>query len=173
MRRSLNKSKYLLTPEVEHLEHILKRFVKTNERDCLLIWMILKTGARAQEALNVRRKDLDNIEKTVFIRGLKGSHDREIPLNARLFDMVWKHAHSHKEERVFPISYSRLVQIWDFYRPCEKTIHALRHTFAIRLLQKTRDIRMVQYALGHTTLLSTTVYTEYLYTKSQLRKALG
>ena len=37
--------------------------------------------------------------------------------------------------------------------------HLLRHTFATDLLRSTKNIRLVQKALGHTSLSSTMIYT--------------
>ena len=37
--------------------------------------------------------------------------------------------------------------------------HALRHTFATRLYRQTKDIRLVQKALGHANLSTTMIYT--------------
>lgn len=159
-----------MEPEVRRLNFIIRKYIKNNERDCLLIWLTLKTGARATEILNIEKKHLNRYDKSVQILGIKGSKDREIPLPPMLFEKLWKHA--PQTGRIFPISYQRFVQIWGMYRPVKKKLHSLRHTFAITLLQKSKDIRMVQYALGHTTLLSTTVYTEYLYTRGELRKGL-
>jgi integrase/recombinase XerC len=38
------------------------------------------------------------------------------------------------------------------------TVHALRHTFATRLRERTGDLRIVQAALGHRQLTTTEVY---------------
>jgi integrase/recombinase XerD len=37
--------------------------------------------------------------------------------------------------------------------------HALRHSFATDLLQHTRNLRLVQKALGHASLATTEIYT--------------
>jgi len=50
-------------------------------------------------------------------------------------------------------------------------VHALRHTFATRLYGRTRDLRLVQQALGHRSVTSTEVYT-HLDDRS-LRRAIG
>ncbi|MDP1859883.1 MAG: tyrosine-type recombinase/integrase, partial [Gemmatimonadaceae bacterium] len=40
------------------------------------------------------------------------------------------------------------------------TAHALRHTFATRLLRRTGDLFLVKQALGHRSILSTVVYLD-------------
>jgi len=73
---------------------------------------------------------------------------------------------------LFPISYHRLYQIWHQYRPVAKKFHSLRHTFAIRLYRKTKDLRLVQVALGHRNITNTMIYADYIYSQQELRKLI-
>jgi integrase/recombinase XerC len=66
----------------------------------------------------------------------------------------------------------RLYQIWQFYRPVPKKFHALRHTFAIELYQKTKDLRLVQVALGHRNITNTMIYADYIYSQQELKKLI-
>lgn len=166
---ALNRSKYLLDPEFERLEIVLDSFMDRSPRDCLLITLALKTGARAQELLNLTTKDLNDHEESIFIRGIKGSNDREIPLKSTLYKRI---RNLRDEGPIFPITYKRLFQIWQLYRPVPKKFHSLRHTFAIRLYRKTKDIRLVQVALGHRNITNTMIYADYLYTQQELRKLI-
>ena len=124
------------------------------------------------ELLNLRKADLDPEERTVFIRGLKGSSDREIPLKSQLFDQIWREAQKTEGELIFPISYNRLRQIWQLYRPVHKKFHCLRHTFAIQLYKKTKDVRLLQMALGHRNIVNTMIYADYVYSREELRKLI-
>lgn len=172
VRYQLNKNKYLLQPEVERLEKVLESFIESSPRDCLILSLALRTGARAQEILNLKKSDLNPYDQTVFIRGIKGSNDREIPLRSDLFQRLSRFAQAQTGDLVFDISYNRLRQIWEHYRPVEKKLHSLRHTFAIRLYQKTKDIRLVQVALGHRNITNTMIYADYAYSQSELRKLI-
>ena len=171
-RYALNKNKYLLEPERLKLEELLSHYMDRDERNCLLLLVALKSGARAQEVLNLRIQDLNTFDETVYIRGIKGSNDREIPLPSQIFNRLLRHAQSHGAELVFPISYIRLWQIWEHYRPVAKKFHSLRHTFAIQLYQKTKDIRLVQVALGHRNITNTMIYADYVYSQQELRKLI-
>jgi integrase/recombinase XerC len=171
-RYSLNKTKYLLPPEVEHLLAVLDRFESKDPRNTLLIRLALKTGARAQEILYLKQADLNPYDETVFFRGLKNSNDREIPLSSSFFKKLKNFANSQKSEKIFPITYMRLYQIWENYKPVEKKFHSLRHTFAIRLYQKTKDLRLVQVALGHRNITNTMIYADYVYSQQELRKLI-
>jgi integrase len=171
-RYSLNKNKYLLEPEYERLEQLLGQFMGSDTRNCLLLMLAIRTGARAQELLNLQKVDLNAYDETVFIRGLKGSNDREIPLPSPLFAKLLSYSALQEGTRLFPISYSRLNQIWEHYRTTPKKFHSLRHTFAIRLYQKTKDLRLVQVALGHRNITNTMVYADYIYSQQELKKLI-
>jgi integrase len=170
-RYALNKNKYLLDPEVERLEYLLKSHLQNDLRNCTLLFLGLHTGARAQELLNLTLPDVNTYDQSVFFKGLKGSSDRELPLAPWLFNAVSKLS-PHADGRLFPISYNRLHQIWELYRPTVKKFHSLRHTFAIRLYRKTKDLRLVQVALGHRNITNTMIYADYHYSQQELRKLI-
>lgn len=171
-RYQLNKNKYLLAPELERLTKIITDFETKDPRNCLILWIALKTGARAQEILNLQKSDLNPYDETVYIRGIKGSNDREIPLRSDLYRKLQRYADSVSGTKLFDISYDRLYQVWQLYRPIPKKFHALRHTFAIELYKKTRDIRLVQVALGHRNIANTMVYADYVYSQQELRRLI-
>lgn len=171
-RYSLNKNKYLLEPEAQHLERLISSDFEKSPRDYLLILLALKTGARATELLNIKKSDINAYDETILIRGIKGSNDREIPITPQLFARLIRYAETVKGETLFPISYHRLRQIWDWYRPVPKKFHSLRHTFAIRLYQKTKDLRLVQVALGHRNITNTMIYADYIYSQQELKKLI-
>lgn len=171
-RYALNKNKYLLEPEVERLHKILDSFQHKDARNCTLLWLLLHTGGRAQEILNLRAEDLNTFDQSVFIRGLKGSNDREIPIPGWLFSRLERLPRGTDGQVLFPITYNRLRQIWELYRPTHKKLHALRHTFAIRLYRKTKDIRLLQVALGHRNITNTMIYADYTYSQEELRKLI-
>lgn len=171
-RYQLNKNKYLLPPEVERLEKIISSFQDKDPRNCLIMKLALKTGGRAQEILNLSKNDLNSYDETVFIRGIKGSNDREIPIHKDLFRRLDNFASQQSGQKIFQISYDRLYQVWDMYRPVPKKFHSLRHTFAINLYQKTKDLRLVQVALGHRNITNTMIYADYVYSQSELKKLI-
>lgn len=197
---SLNKNKYLLDYEYTRLSEILESFEHRDVRNVLLLKMALSTGARATELLNIKKSDFDVKAKSVLLYGIKGSNDREIPLESKLFSSLQNYIQSTGDEMgrvkskpksvdefamtkdgrrlsrggeyLFDITYPRLVQIWLNYRPVEKSFHALRHTFAIRLYKKNRDIRLLQFALGHRNIANTMIYADYVYSQEELRRLI-
>lgn len=172
-RYALNKNKYLLDPELQHLEMTLSRYKLKEPRNCLAILVALKTGGRAQEVLNLRKADMNSFDQSLFIRGLKNSNDREIPVEEALYEDLELYARGLKStDPLFDLSYHRLRQIWCEYRPTPKKFHCLRHTFAIRLYKKTRDLRLLQVALGHRNVANTMIYADYVYSQTELRRLI-
>lgn len=171
-RYALNKNKYLLPNEVQQLEGLLKRNLELDTRNSLVLLLALKTGARAQELLNLTKSSLNPHEETVLIVGIKGSNDREIPIHSQLFKKLEVYSRMVEGDHIFPITYNRLRQIWDLYRPTAKKFHSLRHTFAIQLYKKTKDIRLVQVALGHRNVMNTMIYADYVYSQTELRRLI-
>ena len=179
MSYQINKNKFLDKTELEALECTLSKSTGKYIRDSIIIEIALKTGARASEVLNLKWNDIDLKSKTIFITGLKNSNDREIPISNDLVRKLTYYRVTPRDIKrgvdkslVFPISYQRLVQIWSFFKPSKKSFHSLRHTFAIQLYKKHKDIRLCQVALGHKNIKNTMVYAEYCYSTSELRKLI-
>jgi integrase len=169
---SLDHTKFLSDEERKYLESLIEKYRETDSRNCLLLEVAMKTGIRAQEILNLRKQDLLVKSKSLFIRALKGGRDREMPLDPKFLLRLKKHVATCHDE-IFFISYTQLNRIWDLYRPNkDKTFHCLRHTFAIGLYKKTKDLKIVQMALGHRDSESTMIYLDYINSTSELRKAI-
>lgn len=169
-RHELTRHKFLQDEELVNLERILSN--NKTERNALMLELLLRTGARAQELLNVTKSDINDYDKTITIKGLKGSDDREIPLPRELFFRLTRHSESIDGNLVFPITVRRLQAIWHVYRPVKKGIHCLRHTFAIKLYERTKDLRLVQLALGHRSYKNTLIYSQYCYKKDEFRRLI-
>ncbi len=172
-RYQLNPKKFLDKDEQKELEgHILEHWDRWPAEN-LAILLALKTGARIKELLNVKFEDINTKDRTIFFYGLKGSSDREIPIPKRLFDRLYQHiqrAQKNTGELVFPFTQQHLGRKFKFY--CNKKFHSLRHTFAMNLFVKRKDIRLVQVALGHRSINNTIIYAEYYYSKEELRRLI-
>ena len=174
MGYELTKDKFLTEKEKKTLQQVLKERAKNKacKRNCLLFELYLATGARLQELLNVTKKDIDAEDQTIFLRGLKGSRSRAIPLKRRLFRRLSAYAKTISTHRIFPISGRRVQQIWDDYKPCNKSIHALRHTVAYDIQRKFRDIKLTQTVLGHRSITNTMIYVDYVMSVEELKRIL-
>ena len=174
---SITSQKILTSEEFDQLDRLCRKNLKDrSRRDALIILIAIKTGGRASEILNIRRTHFSRSAKTILLLGLKGSNDREIPIPEFLVREIENYCKIHSigfNDRLFNISYDRLYQIWDLYRPVKKKFHSLRHTFALNIYEKSKDIKLVQICLGHRSIINTMVYLDFFYTQDILRKILG
>jgi len=155
-RYQLNPQKYLTPNEEADLRRLLP---KLSERDSLYFEVLLETGARLNEGLNILSTDLISERCSVFLRGLKGSNDREVAIPPALFNRLNRYCIGR--DRPFPFSDANADRIWRLIRPVKKKLHSLRHTFAINTLKRTRRVELVQYALGHRNIANTMIYLDY------------
>lgn len=175
--KTLTPNKYLDDQEVEELQRIFEKFRETDPRDVLLIELALNCGARQEEIIRIRKSDLTKSfdprsrkwRRYVFIsKPNKGSSRRIVPLSKELFEALETYAQTVRGDVLFPISTSRIRQIWYQYRPVQKNFHALRHTFGRRMYEINHSLRDVQYLLGHRSITNTQIYTEVQYTPNVL-----
>lgn len=171
----LTRDKFLTEEEQQKLIDTLNR--EHGTRDQLLITLLLATGCRASELLLIENTDLDDKTRSVFIVGLKGSNDRTVPLEKRLYSQLKAYAARVREpgedaKKVFSIKLRRLEDIWAKFRPVNKKLHSLRHTFAVNMYKQTKDIYLVKTWLGHRSLTNTMIYMDHVDSIEALRKSM-
>lgn len=184
-RYVITNEKVLTETEQGQLIKVCDRTLRQNSEDVrngLMFLIALECGLRAQELLNLRLRDFDGESHTLFIRSLKGSNPRVLPIKAHRSRDLKKFVLSHfsdnilkneKDVLIFDISYMRLYQLWDFYRPNpNKTLHCLRHTFAVNFYLRCKDLRAVQLAMGHRNIDNTMVYVDFCYSQDVLRSLM-
>jgi len=166
----LNKDSHLNASELKELTTLLST---RRDRDALIVELLLFTGARQEEISQTIGSDINLADKMIFIRGAKGSDSRELPLTDSLAKRLKSYLGENRigsNDLLFPISTRRFRQIWQNFRLGDKSLHKLRHTFAIELFKRHRDIRLVQFALGHRNINNTLVYSSYVYKVEELKK---
>jgi site-specific recombinase XerD len=147
------------------------------ERDHALFALILGSGIRIGSALALEVGDVDLERGEQALRKTKGDCPVSVPLSRAVRDHLRRFIAGRREGPLFPgpsgeALSSRHVQRrlgqWCELAAIPRGVkpHDLRHTFAIRLYRRTRDLLLVQQALRHRSIASTTVYTrvdeEYL-----------
>ncbi|WP_187861109.1 tyrosine recombinase XerH [Helicobacter pylori] len=161
---------------------------KVRARNRLLIKIIVFTGMRSNEALQLKIKDftLENGCYTILIKG-KGDKYRAVMLKAFHIEsllkewLIERELYSVKNDLLFCNQKgSALTQAY-LYKQVERIInftglrrekngaHMLRHSFATLLYQKRHDLILVQEALGHASLNTSRIYTHF--DKERLKEA--
>ncbi|MBH0257177.1 tyrosine-type recombinase/integrase [Helicobacter pylori] len=161
---------------------------KVRARNRLLIKIIVFTGMRSNEALQLKIKDftLENGCYTILIKG-KGDKYRAVMLKAFHIESLLKEWLTERE--LYPVKndllfcnqkgmaltqaylYKQVERIINFagLRREKNGAHMLRHSFATLLYQKRHDLILVQEALGHASLNTSRIYTHF--DKERLKEA--
>jgi integrase/recombinase XerD len=153
-------------------------------RNRLLMKIILYTGIRVSEAININIKDFtkDHDAYIIQIRG-KGNKPRIVMIKERIIKQelsIWKDYMicsdnllfcNQKGKKLTQSYISRLVEqilLSIHIRKDKNGAHMLRHTFATLLYQKSHDLILVQESLGHADINTSRIYTHF--DKQQLNK---
>jgi len=159
----------------------------TGHRNRVMLRLMLDTGLRLSEAIELRWKDIDLNSGKVMVRQGKGAKDRTLWTGeANLAALVEWRERQVKEcsggpQNVFttkqggkldPRYIQRMVKRYAIKAGIQKDIspHTLRHSFATDLYRETTNIRLTQKALGHSNLATTQIYTHIV--DEELEEAL-
>jgi len=164
----------VLTPEEQRalVAQPNPRYLSGLRNRCLLRVM-LEAGLRAGEVVALRPDHLDMRTCRLLVREGKGAKDRVLWVTDDLRDLigVWL-ARRPASDWLFPTRDGGQINT-RYLRTMVKqyavkagvseadrvTPHVLRHTFATDLLRETKNIRLVQKALGHSDVSTTMIYT--------------
>ncbi len=144
-----------------------------------LVTLLLHTGLRKGEALQARWRDvdLDRGTFTVLAGNAKSGRQRVVPLNRTALETlrVWREQtpcaaddalvfpsprpdHEGRKGGVLDNLQKTWVKLLKDAGVAHCGLHCLRHTFATRALAAGADVTVVQAILGHTSILTTSVY---------------
>jgi site-specific recombinase XerD len=167
--------RHLSTEESQRLENFILQRLNTPdprlrlENACLLV--LLHSGLRAGECVDLRLQDLDLPGKRLIIRAGKGQRDRLVYLSDSACQAIqFSLQDSQRQPSDFiwlkkngrPLSTDRLrknvAQVGLAVGIEHLFPHRLRHTCATRLLNAGMDIVQIQKLLGHENLTTTMIY---------------
>jgi site-specific recombinase XerC len=139
------------------------------ERDRVLFELMLGTGIRLGSALGLDIHDIEPGQGTLELRRTKGDAPQRVYVpDAIMKRLVALVARPRGEpvfvgpggERLGARQVHRRLRTWCAKAGIERRVspHSLRHTFALGLYEKTGDVLLVQAALNHRSIQSTTIY---------------
>lgn len=165
----------------------------TGQRNYTMLKFMLKTGLRLSEVVNLTWNDINLMSGKVMVRQGKGAKDRTLWTSNEVINLLisWKERQFNKLGKSVKPVFSTLsknsntigkkllqryiqemVSRYTRKAKINKNItpHTLRHSFATDLYKETKDIRLVQKALGHADISTTMIYTHIV--DEDLEKAL-
>lgn len=143
-------------------------------RDAAIVKLILYTGLRVGEIIQLRLSDivLDERKGSVVVREGKGTKRREIPLNAKARKALHEYLQMRPDVEsngLFLGQHNEGVQNKTIQRAVRRyaekaglkntTPHTLRHSFAKALIDAGVSLEKVATLLGHSNLNTTRIYT--------------
>lgn len=174
---------------IDEQERLLDQFnlrYMTPQRNKTMIHLFLNTGLRLSEMTHLKWHDVDLMTGQLKVVEGKGLKDRILWLDEQTLTMLgkWKQRQFREwgeSELVFTTRTLRqldgkavrsMIKTYSDKAGIKKhiTTHSLRHTFASDLLRDTKNIRIVQKALGHADISSTQIYTHIV--DEELEEAL-
>lgn len=156
-------------------EQLEEFFGATTDPERALFMTLLMTGLREQEAMYLYWSDLNLKLHTVRVtakpdRGFypKRWEEREVPMHARLAELLAKHPHHPGSPFVFSsptgnreqhmLDHCKAVANRANLDPESFDLKTFRSTFATRMLRSGFDVRTVQHWMGHKSLETTMRY---------------
>jgi len=190
-----NPTKGLPSPKVESkepswlTENEIKMLMQAvdksgNQRDEVIVRILVETGMRLNELANLNVGDLDVKNKTIKIHR-KGNREQTIPINGRLNQLLSRFIKNVDLDKPLIVSsFGRrmtnrriglLVKSYLQKADIQKNVscHSLRHSFCTRMLEKGADIKTIQILAGHVTIATTEKYLHIANPKLRKEVALA
>jgi len=158
-----------LLPKFLSYEDILKglELIDTGswiaKRDYALILFLYASGTRISECLELSLQDIE--DGWLYVRHAKGEKERIVPLAKRAISAIYEYidASGLQKEYVWCNYQGGKLSRISAYKITQKYLgvspHVLRHSYATSLIRGGADLRVVQELLGHSSLLTTQIYT--------------
>lgn len=166
---------FLTIDEQKLLVNVFNTRYFNSHRNKMMIQLFLASGLRLSELINLQWKDINLMTGQLKVVLGKGSKDRILWISEETINelQIWKQKQAEKLGRCDYVFTNRdkrqlkdrdvrdMVVTYAEKAGITKTIspHTLRHSYASDLLRATKNIRLVQKALGHSDLSSTMIYT--------------
>ncbi|MDD4127167.1 MAG: tyrosine-type recombinase/integrase [Methanomicrobium sp.] len=152
--------------EIRYLKHnqVLKLLDSIqDQRDRLIIRIIYATGVRVSELCSINIGDIDFDDRTIRIKG-KGGKIRIVFVDEDTLKEIEDFSKGEIDGPLFTgqmgknISPRTVQYLFTKYAPSGITPHKIRHSYASELYKRSKNLRVVQENLGHSSIQTTEIY---------------
>lgn len=161
----MKEPNYLTEKEIKMLMAVIDK-----GRDEVIMKTLVETGIRLSELAQLDIRDIDTKNKTIRAKR-KGNKYQTLPINQNLTALLkafikdrqsteplimssFKKRMSKRRLQIMVKSYFKKAKILKD----NISVHSLRHSFCVRLLEKDVDLRTIQILAGHSSITSTERY---------------
>lgn len=144
-------------------------------RDRAIMELFYSSGLRVSELVGLNRQDLDRSNCTLRVRG-KGKKERLLPITKNALQWIVRYLedlerNQNDPQAIFLNRFGFRLTVRSVDRSFDKylresglsgrvTPHTIRHTIATHWLENGMDLKTIQLLLGHSSLATTTIYTQ-------------
>lgn len=167
---------YLTKDEMDKIRNVIDTTKIEGLRDRAMIETLYSSGVRSQELLDLTEYSIDFLEMQIKVIG-KGNKERITFISPASKKYILEYIERKKKEyknyekdilfanykgkRLTTRALRKIIEKYSNLANISKEVspHTFRHSFATELLNNQVDIKYVQELLGHTSLMTTQVYT--------------
>ena len=169
--------------EVERILFYLEDRSRVNLRDKGVILILLYTGLRVSELVNLKIQDIDFLTSTLKVVG-KGGKYREVPLKMEVSEGIKEYMEKERQAHKYSSSeylfltqragkmdkdtVNKILNRKGKYLNLKMKPHKFRHTFCTRLLSKGVELTTVAKLAGHSNIQTTATF--YINTSREDKK---
>lgn len=141
-----------------------------------VVYLLYETGCRINELLNIKIRNVNQAERWILLDCTKNHRDRVVPyshLGYSVMEDLIAAANPHRELLFWNVIKNRQLEYNDvklFLRDMMEDLdikhvhpHMFRKTMATSLVESGANTKTVQKILGHESIVTTEIYTEYAF----------
>lgn len=160
-------------PQILSVDEIKSMITAANNpKHKTMLVLLYGCGLRRGELINLKIVDCDVRSRVLTVRQGKGKKDRVLAMPEHALDILLRQKELKKDSdyvftsrdnksRLSSVTIDKVVRKSAQKAGIRKRVspHTLRHSFATHQLERGVDIRYIQKMLGHSSLLTTQIYT--------------
>ncbi len=115
------------------------------------------SGMRISEVIHLQKENIDLISKRIFIKNSKWGKDRVVPLPKGFPSKYLNYIPIKCSGRALQIAFKSYVKKAGIKKE-GLHFHSLRHSFAVRCMERGIPLNQIQSLLGHESISTTSIY---------------
>lgn len=152
---------------LSYLENLPKTFL--NVRNLLIIRLLIDTGARINEIVNIEHKNVKIDSRAVYLSFTKTNKPRYVYISQKTIETLKSYLKWHNGNKYLLLNTNgtqiKKDSIYNLIEQLKKKLnitginpHRFRHTFATKLIEENVNLSLVMDVLGHTQFETTKRY---------------